>query len=180
MKNGIVVVFPGIAYTCKEKLLVECTQKYLHLGYDIVNLEFSSIQYKEIDTLQEAIERTKPLVLEQVKGIDFEDYKDVIFISKSLGTACASWLETYLNIKPRQFYLTPLPETIENIKSTSNVMGMVIGTEDKYLDYKVMESFCVERKIPYLVIDHVGHSLKDKDDEARTEEVTRRIVRFLL
>lgn len=67
----------------------------------------------------------------------------------------------------------------KNIKSTANnTIGMVIGTEDRYLDYKVMESFCVERKIPYLVIDHVGHSLKDKSDEARTEEITKRIVEF--
>ena len=127
----------------------------------------------------EAIERTKSLVLEQVKGIKFEEYRDVVFISKSLGTACANWLERHLNIKSRQFYLIPLPEILENIEVASRIIGMVIGTEDRHLDYMGMKSFCIERKIPYLVIKDVGHSLKVKDNEVETEHITQEIVEFL-
>lgn len=40
MKEGIAVVFPGTGYTCKERLLVLCAQKYSDIGYDVVKLDF--------------------------------------------------------------------------------------------------------------------------------------------
>lgn len=178
MKPGIVIILPGMNYTYKEKLLIECTQKYIKLGYDIVNLDFSRAEYKNINSLAEAVEITKPIILDQVKDIIFEEYNDIVFISKSLGTACANWLEQRLNIKPRHFYLTPLPETIESIKDASRVIGMVIGTKDRFLDYKIMESFCLEKDIRYLIINNVGHGLKIDGDDLKTEKINKKIVEF--
>lgn len=180
MKHGIIVIFPGTGYTYKERLLVECTLKYKSFGYDILNLDFSSIPYKKIKTLEDAVDKTKQIILEQLKGIKFEEYKDVLFISKSLGTVCANWVEKYFNIIPRQFYLTPLKETIDTLQANSRVMGMVIGTEDRHLDYKLMKSFCLERRIPYLIVDDVGHSLKVDEDELKTEDINIKIVKFFL
>lgn len=178
MKDGIVIVFPGTGYPCKERLLVECSLKYSYLGYNIVNLDFSSVKYKEINTLKDAVEKTKQIILEQLKDIIFEEYNDIIFISKSLGTVCANWVEKYLNIVPRQLYLTPLQETIETINQTSRIIGMVIGTEDRHLDYRMMELFCIERNIPYLVFNDVGHNLKIDGDELKTEDMIIKIVKF--
>ena len=178
MKHGIVVVFPGTGYTCKERLFGECTVKYTSFGYDIVSLDFSNIPYKEINTLEEAIEKTKPVILEQLEGVIFEEYEDIIFISKSLGTVCANWVEEYFNVTPRQLYLTPLQETLETIKTASRIMGMVIGTKDKHLDYKLMESLCLERKIPYLICDDVGHNLKIDGDELKTQDISMKIAKL--
>lgn len=178
--HGIVIAFPGTGYNCKEKLFEDCIEKYTSLGYDIVRLDFSNIPYKEIKILEEAIEKTKPVILDQLKEVIFEEYEDIIFISKSLGTVCANWTEEYFNIRSRQLYLTPLKQALETINTTSRTMGMVIGKEDKHLDYKLMESFCLERNIPYLICNDVGHNLKIDGDELKTQEINTRITKFCL
>lgn len=180
MKSGVVVVFPGTGYTCKERLLDTCIKKYISFGYEIVSLDFSDIQYKEINKLEDAVKRTNKVILKQLKGINFDEYENIIFISKSLGTVCANWIEEYMNIKPRQLYLTPLKETISTMKITTRVMGMVIGKDDKHFDYKEMELFCLERKIPYLVFDGVGHNLKVNGDILQTEKINMQIVKLCL
>lgn len=176
MNGGIVVVFPGTGYTCFEKLLVACVETYTSRGYDSVKLDFSGIAFQEIPTIEEAFERTKDTLLAQLGGTDFSQYRDIVFVSKSFGTICAGWLEERLGIQPRQLYLTPVNQTLSYIKPASRVIGMVVGTSDRHMDYRFLEAFCSERRIPCLVFDGVGHSLKLDDDADKTNAINNRIL----
>ncbi|NRZ79531.1 hypothetical protein DFR96_000805 [Clostridium beijerinckii] len=67
MKKSIAVIFPGTGYTCEEQLLVGCAKKYAAFGYDIVKIDFSEIPFREIETIKEAVEIAKPILLTQLK-----------------------------------------------------------------------------------------------------------------
>ena len=171
MKKGIAILFPGTGYTCAELLMESCARTYAALGYEAVQISFAGIPFREIETLEEAAEQAERTLQAQLAGIAFEAYADVVFISKSLGTVCAARLEEQLARSPRQLYLTPLPQTLPYVKEPSRVIAMVIGTGDKYMDSTFLSSFCAERDIPCLVVQGVGHSLKDEGSPAHTDEI---------
>lgn len=177
VKRGVLIAFPGTGYTCKEPLMTACMEKYRAQGYDIVALDYSAIPFREIDTLEEAVERAKELVVQQTQHILFDEYDDVVFLSKSLGTILAGWLAEQLTNPPRQFYLTPVAQALPYVKRNQTVIGMVIGTEDKVFDYQIVEGFCKARGIPCRVIDGVGHKLK-YDSEEETARLNRELVKM--
>lgn len=175
MKKNIAVIFPGTSYTCEEQLLVGCAKKYEEFGYDIVKIDFSQIPFKEIETIKEAVERAKSIIIAQLNKIDFKSYDNVVFISKSFGTICAGWLEAYLSILPQHIFLTPVKDTLPYVKKSSRVIGMVIGTEDKHMNYNFLKSFCSEKNIPCFVFNGVGHSLKCVNNPEKTNEINEQI-----
>lgn len=175
MKRGIVVAFPGTGYTCKERLFADCMEVYTSQGYDCVALDYSSVPFKRIETLEEALRQAQAIVLEQLHGICFSEYENAVFLSKSLGTAMAGWCAAYYGITPRQFYLTPILQALPFIGDPRQVIGMVIGTDDRVLDHHVIAAFCDERGIPCMVVAGVGHDLKYQDT-AMTDSLNERIV----
>ena len=175
MTKSIAVIFPGTGYTCEEQLLVGFAKKYESFGYDIVKIDFSGIQFMEIETIREAIEIAKIVILAQLKKIDFKNYHNVVFISKSFGTICAAWLEEYLSIMPQQIFLTPNEETLSYVKESSQVIGMVVGTEDKFMNYNFLKSYCAERNIPCIVFNDVGHNLKYENYPEKTNAINEQI-----
>lgn len=66
---------------------------------------------------------------------------------------------------------------IQYLKNTENVKAMVIGTKDKFIDYKEVESFCQRNNIKCVVFEDVGHSLKYKDDDEKTEKLNEKVVK---
>lgn len=175
MKQGLVVLFPGTGYTCQEPLMQKIANRFSQRGFEAVKLDFSSVPFREIATLEEAAKRAQPLVLEQLKNCEPTAYESIVFVSKSLGTVCAGRLEEQWGLPVRQIYLTPLPETLAYVKAGSRVTGMVIGTEDKFLDAGVLQSFCRQRGIPCLVARGTGHRL-DYQDQRLAEELEQNIL----
>ena len=178
MKTGIVVCFPGTGFTCKEALFERCIERYATRGYDLVKLDFSHIPFREIETMEEAVTIARRAVKRQLSGIDFADYADVVWISKSLGTILAALFEEEYDCVPRQLYLTPLPETLRLIRPESRVIALVLGTQDRFLTGEALAEFCEQRNTCYCIIDGVNHSLKDEQSAERTEQINEQIAAF--
>lgn len=175
VKTGIVVCFPGTGYTCRERLFTLCAERFAARGYDVVKLDFSHIPFKEIETLEEAVAVAMRAVRRQLGGVDFSAYSDVVWISKSLGTICAAIAEKGLEKPPRQFFLTPVSFTLTEMKPDSNVIAMVLGTQDRFLTSEALAEFCSERNFRYCIINGVGHSLKIESDPEETERINEQI-----
>ena len=175
MSGGLAVAFPGTGFTTKEVLFQQCISVYDKKGYQIIELDFSMIPFKTIETVDEAVEEANKQTVIQLENIIFEEYEDVVFISKSLGTVCAGWLEHQLNICPRQLYLTPIPETFTYIDGNSKVIALVLGTIDKLMSADRLTAFCIPNQIHYLIVKGVGHNLKDDDSKERTELINKEI-----
>lgn len=181
---GLAVLFPGMGYTCRQPLMQKCMAHYAVLGYETLCLDFSGIEFEKITdpgaaapALERAAAAVKPQLTAQLADIDWQAYDDVVFVSKSLGTACAGWLESRLpmGVKPNQLYLTPLPQTLPFVTEASRVMGMVLGTEDHFLQADVLRAFCAQRDIPCMIVEGVGHNLR-RPDPGETAQIDRRIV----
>lgn len=177
MKKDLAVFFPGTGYTCGEALLVQLAQAFERRGYEVAKLDFQGLPFQEVSTLKEAAELAKPAVQRQLAALDPAGYGEIVFVSKSLGTVCAGWLEGEWGVCPRQLYLTPLPETLQYIRPASRVAGMVLGTQDRFLSAEALRAFCAQRGIPCLIAPGTGHSLKYEDGQA-TRALDRKIIEF--
>ena len=175
MAGKLAVAFPGTGFTTKEALFQRCFSVFRNRGYDIVELDFSMIPFKEIETIPEAVEAANRQAVSQLKDIQFEEYDDVVFLSKSLGTVCAGWLEGQWGCRPRQLYLTPIRETLAYIRADSQVIALVMGGKDRLMSAAELEAFCTPRGLTLVTIAGVGHSLKDEDDPERTQGIIEQI-----
>ena len=174
--QDIAVFFPGIGYTCKRPLMQKCIKQYQAQGYQIITFDFSAISFHGPDDLDNAYHAACAQGSKALSNVDFCQYRHILFLSKSLGTACASWYEQQMPTLPSQFYLTPLPQTLQNITDQSQVLGMVVGTEDSYISPSAVIDFCHKHEFPCLLIEGVGHSLADKKNTQKTELFNQKIL----
>ena len=175
MGGKLVIAFPGTGFTTRETLFQECFSAFQSKGYQVVQLDFSMIPFKEIETIPEAVEAANRQVVLQLKNIRFEEYDDVVFLSKSLGTVCAGWLEGQRGCYPRQLYLTPIRETLAYIRQDSRVLALVLGDKDRLMSVEELEEFCAPRGLRMVTFAGVGHSLKDDKDPARTQSIAAQV-----
>lgn len=172
----LAVVFPGRGYTCSTGLLADGILRWRALGYEVLPLDFSAIPFSQIDTFAEAFDRVEAAALEQLAGVDLEHCEDLVFFAKSMGTVAAARCAARLGLHPRMLPLTPLPETLDLTKPGDTVLGMAVGTRDRYIDWHRVQAFCQERGIPCLVCPGVGHSLADRNDPVGTEAIRQQVL----
>lgn len=175
MGEKLVIAFPGTGFTTKEVLFKRCFSVFQSKGYKILELDFSMIPFKEIETIPEAVEAANRQVVSQLKNISLEECEDIVFLSKSLGTVCAGWLEEHWGFHPRQLYLTPIRETLAYLRENSRVIALVLGDKDRLMSVGELEAFCVPRGLRMVTFTGVGHSLKDEEDPARTQSIAEQV-----
>lgn len=174
-KPGLLVQFPGTGYTCGQPLMLGCSDIFRARNYETIPLDFSSIPFYSLATAEEALKLAQPLILERLSDIKYEEYADVVFLSKSFGTICAGWFSNHRNIFPRQLYLTPVKEALSYIRTDENVIAMVLGSEDKLMDPEYLRAWCAKRNTPCLIEDGARHNLKFEDDAAAMEKLNEKI-----
>lgn len=175
MGGKLVIAFPGTGFTTREALFQRCFSAFQSKGYEILELDFSMIPFKEIETIPEAVEAANRQVVSQLRDVRPGEHEDVVFLSKSLGTVCAGWLEEQWGCHPRQLYLTPIRETLAYIRQDSRVIALVLGDKDRLMSVEELEEFCAPRGLRTVTFAGVGHSLKDDKDPARTQSIAAQV-----
>lgn len=171
----IVVIFPGANYSADCPLLYYAGFKFEIGGYEKVVINYGDLDNK-YNSLAQFIEAVKLYVLTKLRAIDLSQYEDIVFVSKSMGTAVAGWIEEKLCIKARHIYLTPIGETLPYIKKDKDIIIVVAGTRDKLLNTDILKEHCMKENIPLKLIDGAGHRLEVKGDIDRNIELLREIV----
>ena len=90
----IAVFFPGIGYYCDKPLLYYSRKLAQECGYEeIVTLSYTydggNIRGNE-EKMQQAFEVLYAQAEESLSEIDFSQYDEILFVSKSVGTIIAS------------------------------------------------------------------------------------------
>ena len=86
-------------------------------------------------------------------------YKNIYFISKSLGTTIADEISKSLGYdKVNNFFLTPIVNTIEYIASTK--CTVIVGSKDKQFSKEHIEKINLFPWVDLQVIDNTSHSLE--------------------
>lgn len=180
----LAVIFPGVGYTCAKPLLYYTAAMAAEHDYEIIRLDYGQDIHTfhgrtpaELEpVIKLAIKRTLP----QLESVPFNDYEDIVFISKSIGTTISCQLEGALSLrgKVKQFLMTPIPSTLRYL---SDVNGLFFaGTADPYMPENKIRA--AARNFPEKtggIFEDCNHSLEQKGDTLGAIRNLRLIVECL-
>ena len=170
----LVVMFPGVGYTMDFPLMYYASFLYEAKGYEQIHMKYNHILFASDLTREEKTLKAREYIWDKAKNIDFSACDEVVFLSKSFGTAEAGILAERLDINPKQIFLTPLPRAFPYIKETDTV---VIGTSDEV--YPECKTYFDEHGIQPLYIEGADHSLELKGKPFESLEILRDVMKYI-
>ena len=100
----LAVIFPGVGYHTDKPLLYYSKKLASRNGYEIVEVPYGKFP-KGVKGSREKMEKAFFSAVEQaeeiLKAVDFSGYDDILFISKSVGTAVSSAYAGKYHLKTR-------------------------------------------------------------------------------
>jgi hypothetical protein len=154
---SVAVFFPGQNYSCELPLLYFTGKSAYDAGHDLLMLEYG---YQTARTAFEESEVDKVIYecYNSIKQI-INNYKDVVFVSKSLGTYIAGKTAELFPDRPiRHLFLTPIRSTIPIIEKFG---GLVIcGTKDQIFSENDIEQIERFENTDVLKIKDANHALE--------------------
>ncbi|PKO05779.1 MAG: hypothetical protein CVU41_10175 [Chloroflexi bacterium HGW-Chloroflexi-3] len=184
--DHLVLVLPGLNYTCDMPMLYYATQIMLEVGADVVQVKYDYIQARSGGSASTLNERFGDLQTDVTQiarlALMQRDYKRLTVIGKSLGTlAIPHLLQADLPLRPKIcIYLTPILNELVPIRDLiqtcpSNLF--VIGTNDRYFDQKLINQLITLNADNFMIIDGVNHSLEFPGDTSNSLEVLDKVIR---
>lgn len=166
--NKLAIFFPGIGYHCDKPLLYYSRKLADEAGYkSILTLDYSLAGSNitgnirdDKKKMQQAFHLLYEQAVKQLSSVNWQDYDEIIFISKSIGTVIASTYARKENISCRQILYTPLRETYDF--HPQNAIAF-LGTSDPWSDIEKVTDISREQKIPLFLYPDANHSLETKD-----------------
>lgn len=156
------VLFPGIGYTI-DKPLLYYSREIVRNDYEIKAIVYHG-DYKKAKSKKENLEtfyrNAYQDVCEQCSSIDFTAYEDILFISKSIGTALAEKYAREHQLMVRSVLFTPLAYTFEGESSKAIAFH---GTHDPWVDHEELMSLSFRHQVPMICIEGADHSLNTGD-----------------
>ena len=174
----LAVIFPGVGYHADKPLLYYSKRIAAQNGYEIVEAGYGNFP-KGIKGSPEKMEAAFYSALEQaeamLKDIDYSGYEEVLFISKSVGTAVASAYAGKHSIQTRNIYYTPAAASFQFMKQPGIVFH---GTADSWVETEEVRRGCEDGGFPLYVTEAADHSmetgevLKDLENLREIMEIT--------
>jgi len=159
----IAVFFPGIGYTLDKPLLHFSKALARGLGYEVQGVPYTGFERGikgDVDKMARALEHALVQTEEILGRVCWEDYDDILFVSKSIGTVVAAVYADKHHIKCRNVYYTPVDQTF----AFSLQPGIVFhGTADSWADTEGIKAKCSVLKMPLYLIEGANHSLEAED-----------------
>ena len=180
----IAVFFPGIGYHCDRPLLYFSREIAREAGFrEVVNLNYTC----QMENLRGNPERMRAAGLalyaqaeEALRDIRWEDYDDILFVSKSVGTAIAAAYAERHGVLCRNVFYTPVELTFG--EHPRNGIAFT-GTADPWVETGVVAEGCERAGIPLTIVEGANHSLETErpienlDILKAVMEETRRYIR---
>ena len=176
MAKKLAVLFPGRNYSCDKPLLYYAGKVFSGRGYEVIRLGYNYKLEGDKEDISGLIAEAHTHVENDLRNISFSEYEDVVFISKSMGTALAGEYARQHGIRARQIYLTPVADSLRYMERGKCIV--IAGKDDCFLDSRRLRIFCVEQDIPLKQFDDTGHSLEHETDINITFAMLMVIVRM--
>ena len=163
----LAVFFPGIGYTVAKPLMHYSRRIASNLGYEIRLLPYAGFPEKirgDAARMKESYEIALTQAREMLQDVNFEEYEDILFVGKSIGTVVAAQLaaERDLCNRTRLVFYTPLEETF---KYPCKKALVFTGEEDPWVggsDSRIAQ-LAKENGFRCYSIPQANHSLESKD-----------------
>lgn len=156
----LAVVFPGIGYHVDKPLLYYSKKIAEEQGYQVIDLPYGGFP-QNVKGSPKKMEEVFRSALSQsdriLDGIHFEEYEDILFLSKSVGTAVAAAFAQNHGLRTRNIFYTPVGESFSFITQPGIVFH---GTKDGWVETAVVKKECANRKLPLYITKEGNHSLE--------------------
>ena len=152
----IAVLFPGIGYHCDKPLLYYSAKLSVQHQYELVKITYTNLSRSIPEAYADAYAQTE----KYLENIDWNQYEDILFISKSIGTAVAAAYAQKHDIHCRNIYYTPLAQTFDFAPQSGIAFH---GTKDSWVETAVIAEKCQEYNLPLHIIENANHSLELED-----------------
>lgn len=176
MNTKLAVIFPGVGYHTDKPLLYHSKKIALSHGYEIRDVpygNFPSGVKGDQDKMKTAFYDALAQSEEILQDVDYAQYDEILFLSKSIGTAIASAYGQNHGLRTCNVYFTPVAESFQFMTQPGIVFH---GTKDSWVDTAVVKEECEQRSLPLYIIENANHSL-ETGDWARDLEILERVMR---
>lgn len=157
----LAVLFPGIGYHCDKPLLYYSKKCLSAYGYEIIEVNYKHFPHmKDKDELIKQAEDIGYAQTEEIlKDIPFSTYDEILFVSKSIGTAISARFNEEHHVNAYSIYFTPLVATFKY-----SLNGIAFhGTNDPWAKTNLIQCACDEAHIPLILYRDANHSLECGD-----------------
>ena len=151
------VLFPGIGYTTDKPLLYYAGKLAKSRGYELISIKFKNLPKKDAKnekTMMEIFEAAMEQAKSQLENVTWQDYEEVLFVGKSIGTIVAA----AYGKADRYIYMTPLAATFSFAKDNSGIAFH--GNSDPWVETDLVINECDRLNIPLKVYEGANHSLE--------------------
>ena len=165
----LAVFFPGIGYHCDKPLLYYSEKTARQYQYETIKIAYEGLSKNLDEAFEKALSQTK----ERLAEVVWQQYEDVLFVSKSIGTAVACAYAEERSIRCRNLYYTPLERTY----AFTSQRGIVFhGTRDPWAETKMISTKCRENSLPLRIIENANHSLEIPEDTRRNLQILTEVM----
>ncbi len=175
--SKLCVLFPGVGYTNLKPLLYYSGKIAIHEGYELLQITYSDLPSKifgDKEKMKEAFSIALSQAESQLSQVNWEDYEDVVFVGKSIGTVIAAAVtasntsgrtstktsegKDLKDVAVRYIYHTPLKETFSFVKSHSGIA--FFGDADPWSELEDIRNEAERLDIPLHIYEGGNHSLE--------------------
>ena len=142
----LAVIFPGVGYHTDKPLLYYSKKLASRNGYEIVEVPYGKFPKSAVEQAEEIL-----------KAVDFSGYDDILFISKSVGTAVSSAYAGKYHLKTRNIYYTPVEASFQSMTQPGIAFT---GTKDSWVDHVAIKEGCEKGGFPLHITEDADHSLE--------------------
>ena len=158
----LAVIFPGIGYTCDKPLLYYGERIALTFGYESKRVGYTLLDKSNIRGNREKMEEAFHLLYDQaakcLADVNWDQYDEILFISKSIGTIIATaYANTLKGKEIRHVLYTPLEDTF---RFRPEKAISFIGTADPWSDPREVIRLAKDQGVPMYVYEDLNHSLE--------------------
>ncbi len=169
----LAVVFPGIGYHTDKPLLYYSKKLAEKYGYETLTVpygDFPADVKGSAEKMEECFYEALDQAEEQLKDRDFSSCEDLLFISKSVGTAVASAYGQRHHLKTRNLYFTPVEASFQFMDQPGIVFH---GTKDGWVKTESVVTGCEKRSLPLFIYENANHSLETGDVQTDLENLKK-------
>lgn len=195
------ILLPGIGYTIDRSLLYYAGKIAQADGYKLIPVPYTGFQKgikgnsaKMREAFEHALAEAEKILTPQLieNGLldphgltKTAETADILFISKSIGTAVAAEYECRHELNARNVYYTPLGETFRPVRRGGYGSDGIAfhGTADPWAGDEEIICPCRELQIPLNLIPDANHSLETGDvlkDVSRLGDIMEKTANYIV
>lgn len=168
MKKGLIISFTGSRGT-EIPLLYYAAKHYENQGFEKLLVNCYMMQDSDFEITYDTIKKT-------VEVLNLEEYENIIFVAKSIGTFIACKLKDELNIPAKLILFTPIEETLPYIRRNNDIIIVAAGNQDRMLNSEKLVNICIAENVKYYIEDGVGHGMEVMNDLKKNLTVISNII----